>query len=106
MSFRVPKYRLHKGSGQALVQVGGRRIYLGKFGSAKNEEKYRRAIVKVLAKGDGSIPSPAHSALGDLSVKAVISEAASTSARPSRSSRCPMSTSPRCSPRSTWWFWP
>ncbi len=27
---RTPKLRLHKGSGQALVEVEGRRIYLGK----------------------------------------------------------------------------
>jgi len=32
MSLRVPKYRLHKASGQALVQIDGRRIYLGKHG--------------------------------------------------------------------------
>ena len=30
MTVRVPKYRLHKGSGQPLVEIDGRRIYLGK----------------------------------------------------------------------------
>ncbi len=27
MAFPTPKYRLHKGSGQALVQINGERIY-------------------------------------------------------------------------------
>lgn len=33
MSVRVPKYRHHKPSGQALVSIRGKRIYLGKHGS-------------------------------------------------------------------------
>lgn len=28
MSVRVPKYRLHKATGQALVEIRGRRTYL------------------------------------------------------------------------------
>jgi len=44
MSCLVPKYRLHKASGEALVQTRGRRIYLGKHGSAVSKEKYRRLI--------------------------------------------------------------
>lgn len=31
---RVPKYRLHKGSGPAVVQIDGRRHDLGKHGTA------------------------------------------------------------------------
>ena len=31
---KVPKYALHKPSGQARVTVDGERIYLGKFDSA------------------------------------------------------------------------
>ncbi len=41
MSVRPPKYRLHKGSGQALVQINGKRIYLGKFGTEESKEEYR-----------------------------------------------------------------
>ena len=44
MPVRVPKYRLHNGSGQALVELVGRRIYLGKYGSDESREKYRRLI--------------------------------------------------------------
>ena len=36
----VPKYRHHKGSGQAFVQVKGHRHYLGKWDSPKSKEAY------------------------------------------------------------------
>ena len=32
---RIPKYRHHKGSGQAFIQVRGELHYLGKYGSVK-----------------------------------------------------------------------
>ena len=54
MSFRVPKspkYRLHKGSGQALVQIRGSRIYLGKYGSETSKEKYRRLVAEFMSTG-------------------------------------------------------
>lgn len=51
MSVRAPKYRLHKASGQALVQINGERIYLGKFGSEQSHEKYRRLVAEHFARG-------------------------------------------------------
>ena len=51
MAFRTPKYRLHKGSGQALVQINGERIYLGKYGTEESKEKYRRLVAEFLAAG-------------------------------------------------------
>ena len=51
MSFRTPKYRLHKASGQALVQISGERIYLGKYGTEASKEKYRRLVAEFLAGG-------------------------------------------------------
>jgi integrase len=51
MSFRTPKYRLHKGSGQALVQLKGERIYLGKYNSEESKEEYRRPVAEFLASG-------------------------------------------------------
>lgn len=53
MSIRTPKYRLHKGSGQALVQINGRRIYLGVYGSDRSKEKYRRIIATWLTAKPG-----------------------------------------------------
>lgn len=46
MTTRVPKYRLHKGSGQALVQIDGDRIFLGRHGSAESKENYQRMIAE------------------------------------------------------------
>ena len=43
----VPKYRHHKGSGQAFVQVNGRRHYLGKWDSPKSKERYARLHCRV-----------------------------------------------------------
>jgi len=58
MTVRVPKYRLHKGSGQALVQIRGERIYLGKYGSEESQEKCRRLIAEFLAGRDlSSLPA-------------------------------------------------
>ena len=42
MSVRIPKYRHHKPSGQALVQIRGRRTFLGKYGSEESKERYHR----------------------------------------------------------------
>lgn len=53
MTVRVPKYGFHKGSGQALVEIAGRRIYLGRHGSVESREAYRRAVASVLS------PTPA-----------------------------------------------
>jgi len=75
MSFFVPKYRLHRGSGQALVQIGGRRVCLEKYGSAKSKEKYRRLVAEALTRQNipaaTQFPSLAN---GSLSVKEVTFE--------------------------------
>lgn len=39
---RPPAYQLHRRSGQAVVTIDGRSIYLGKHGTAKSREAYRR----------------------------------------------------------------
>lgn len=43
----VPAYGLHKASGQARVAIGGRTIYLGKYGSPESHEKYAREIAQL-----------------------------------------------------------
>jgi len=48
MTLRVPKYHLHKGSGQALVEINHERIYLGVHGTAESKEKYRRIVAEWL----------------------------------------------------------
>ena len=47
----IPNYRLHKASGQAFVELGGHRFYLGKHGSKVSREEYERRIAEYLANG-------------------------------------------------------
>ena len=47
----IPNYRLHKATGQAFVELGGRRFYLGKHGSKASREEYERRIAEYLGNG-------------------------------------------------------
>jgi transposase len=51
MSRRLPKYRLHKPSGQAVVTLGGRDHYLGKWQTPASQAEYDRLITQWLAGG-------------------------------------------------------
>jgi integrase len=63
-SLRIPAYRLHKPTGQAVVRIDGHDHYLGKHDSDLSHEKYHRLIAEWLASGarpgrttTGSTPS-------------------------------------------------
>jgi integrase len=58
---RAPAYRLHKRSGQAVVTIDGRDIYLGKYRSEASREAYRRKIAEWI-QHDGNPPAPRHTA--------------------------------------------
>ena len=62
-STRVPKYRLHKPSGLAVVTLSGRDRYLGRHGSPESKAEYERLIAEWLQNGrrppDGPKPRPA-----------------------------------------------
>jgi integrase len=62
---RVPKYRLHKASGQAIVTIAGRDTYLGPWKSKASRIEYDRLIGEWLAAGR---PSSAASAANDLTI--------------------------------------
>lgn len=47
----VRSYRFHKASGQGIVTLGGRMVYLGKYGSEASRDEYERVIGEWLAKG-------------------------------------------------------
>ena len=47
----IPNYRLHKATGQAFVELGGRRFYMGKHGSKASKEGYEQRIAEYLANG-------------------------------------------------------
>ena len=46
-----PKLRHHKPTGQALVELCGRRFYLGRYGKPETEERYHRLVAEWLATG-------------------------------------------------------
>jgi integrase len=61
---KVPSYRLHKPTGQAVVRLDGRDHYLGKYGSDESQEKYGRVIAEWLAAGKARVPAPAPAPAG------------------------------------------
>lgn len=46
LKHRVPKYALHKTTGQARVRLGGKDHYLGSYGSAESKVEYDRLIAQ------------------------------------------------------------
>ena len=50
-TLRVPSYRRHKPTGQAVVTVNGQDIYLGKWNTAGSRAEYDRLIAEFLANG-------------------------------------------------------
>ena len=50
-SKRIPKYRRHKASGQAVVTLNGRDFYLGKYTDPKSRERYDAMIARWLDGG-------------------------------------------------------
>ena len=43
---RVPKYRLHKTSGRAVVTIACKEFYLGKYGTKESKQAYKRLITE------------------------------------------------------------
>ena len=56
-TLRQPAYRLHKPTGQAVVTVAGRDVYLGKHGSADRKQAYKPLMLEWFA-NDGDLPTP------------------------------------------------
>jgi hypothetical protein len=48
---RLPKYRFHRASGQAVVTLDGFDHYLGEHGSEASKQAYQRKVVEWLASG-------------------------------------------------------
>ena len=47
----VPTYRKHKSTGQAVVTLGGKDHYLGRYGTKDSKAEYDRLIAEWLAGG-------------------------------------------------------
>jgi integrase len=63
---RIPKYRKHKPSNLAVVSLGGKDYYLGKYGTKESHEEYARRISEYLKRRGEQVPaeirvSPHHS---------------------------------------------
>ena len=54
---RIPKYRKHKPSKLAVVSLGGRDIYLGKYGTKESREEYARLVSEYLKRRDEPVPA-------------------------------------------------
>jgi integrase len=55
---RVPSYRFHKGSGQAVVVLAGKSVYLGKWNTPNSRAEYERVLSEWLALRQRPKPSP------------------------------------------------
>src|SRR4051794_4320675 len=64
---RTPSYRLHKPSGQAVVTLGGRDIYLGHYGTPRSRAEFDRIVAEWLSNGR-RLPAPVSASGTDLSV--------------------------------------
>jgi integrase len=58
---RIPSYRLHKPTGQAIVAIRGKMFYLGPYGSVESRAEYNRIIAEWLAQGSAALSSQAQS---------------------------------------------
>lgn len=59
---RPPGYRRQKvrgGHDRAFVELGGRRVYLGRYGTADSHEEYRRVLAEFNANGGRLLPKTA-----------------------------------------------
>ncbi len=65
MPKRIPSYRRHKASGQAVVTLSGRNIYLGKHNSAASRRGYSRIIAEWTA-ADGTLPASTDFTIAEL----------------------------------------
>jgi integrase len=67
----IPKYSIHKRSGQAYVTLSGRQVYLGRHNTPESKSRYREAVRQHLAgigpaaaAADNGSPNAVHPAAG------------------------------------------
>jgi hypothetical protein len=47
LTHRLPKYALHKPTGQARVKLNGKTVYLGAYGSAESKRRYAEFVARI-----------------------------------------------------------
>ncbi len=70
MPRRLPSYRHHKPSGQAVVTLEGRDHYLGKYGSPESRQTYDRLLAEYLA--NRARPDPQSAPPPDLTINELL----------------------------------
>jgi integrase len=70
-TLRTPSYRLHKPTGQAVVTLDGRDVYLGRHGSPESRVEYDRLLAEWLVNGR-RLPPPASPEGSDLTVNELL----------------------------------
>jgi len=63
---RVPSYRKHAASGQAVVTIAGRDRYLGKWDSAESRKEYGRLIAEFFSNPNSFLASPEQRTVSEL----------------------------------------
>jgi hypothetical protein len=71
-SSRIPKYRLHRPSGQAVARFNGIDYYLGKHGSQESRDEYDRLLGEWMIKGRQPPRKSARSFVGQMTVNELI----------------------------------
>jgi hypothetical protein len=72
LAHKLPSYCRHKASGQAVVTLDGRDVYLGSFGSPESKDAYDKAVAEWLARGRSAPPPSGQTPPVDLTVSEVI----------------------------------
>ena len=68
---RMPKYRLHKADGRAVVTINGQDVWLGKHGTGESRQRYERAIAEWLRRRADPTPVVKKS---DISINEIIAQ--------------------------------
>ena len=70
----VPKYRHHKGTNQAFVQIKGHRHYLGKWNTQASKERYARFVAELAISSAASEALPAATPVSQLTVVELVAD--------------------------------
>jgi len=65
----VPPFRIHKCTGQAYVNLNGRRVYLGRADTPEAKQRYSREIAEWTANGEQSLEKPSDLSVAELAAR-------------------------------------
>jgi hypothetical protein len=69
---RIPKRRLHKPSGQAVVTLDGRDFYLGRYDTEDGRAEYKRLVAEWLSTGRQEVSTSESFGSSDLTFNELI----------------------------------